>query len=112
MAKTTAPISHHNQAGVDVVLLDVATTAWVWVAAGVAGSGVGTAATVRGGVAGWVGVATGVRDGSATDRDGSRDVDAGKPGPLLPHADSITTTTTTETNSADPAGLRIDPLIR
>jgi hypothetical protein len=37
MAKTTAPISHHNQAGVDVVLLDVATTAWVWVAAGVAG---------------------------------------------------------------------------
>src|SRR4029453_8045935 len=81
VASTTAPISHHNHAGGEVVLVDVATTPSVCVAAGVAGSGVGAAETVRGGVAGWVGVAAGVRDGRTPDRDGDADRD-GRTEPL------------------------------
>jgi hypothetical protein len=57
-------------------------------------------------------VTAGGRDGSAADRDGSRDVDAGEPGPLLPHADSTTATAATATRSAGRAVWRIDPHIR
>jgi hypothetical protein len=49
-ASTIAPISHHNHAGVEFVLLEVGVTASVWAAVdvgvGVAGSGVGASVTV------------------------------------------------------------------
>jgi hypothetical protein len=93
------------------VLLVVATAAWVCVAAGVAGSGVGAAETVRAGVAGWVGVAAGVRDGTTPDRDGDADSD-GRTEPLLPHADSTSAITATATSTAGPVARRADPLIR
>ena len=94
------------------MLLEVATTTpSVCVAAVVAGSGVGAAATVRGGVAGWVGVAAGVRDGRTPDRHGDADRD-GRTEPLLPHADSTTATTATAMSSPGPLARRADPLIR
>ena len=93
------------------MLLEVTTTPPVCVAAGVAGSGVGAAETVCGGVAGWVGAAAGVRDGRTPDRDGEAERD-GRTEPLLPHADSTTAITATATNSTGPVARRADPLIR